>query len=191
MFDVITPSVVLADHTIGSILDNTKAARIVQQNSVDPTIPGLGEVIDRLFDAVFGANTPDPYEAEISRAVEWVAVARVMGLAGGASMPQVRAIALQRLQRRREALEGMTPSVDDLDAAHYDLLSGTIERFLKDPTTAPSLPSPPTAPPGAPIGQGPQYYLAGLGWIADTGGHEAANPWLEAFDLPYFWLPGR
>jgi len=88
------------------------------------------EVIDRLFGSVFGAAAADPYEAEISRAVEWVAVARVMGLAGGAAMPQLRAISLKRLEDQREALEGMTASADDSDAAHYSLLSGTIERFL-------------------------------------------------------------
>jgi hypothetical protein len=191
MFDVITPAVVLADHTLRSILDNSKAARIVEQSALDPTIPGLGEVLDELFGAVFGAEVANPYEAEISRAVEWVAVTRVMGLAGGAAMPQVRAIALKKLEDQREALEGMMASADDSDAAHYSLLSGTIERFLKDPTTAPSLPPPPVAPPGAPIGQWPQDYLAGSEWISEVGFGVTTNPWLQAFDLPWFWVPGR
>jgi hypothetical protein len=106
-------------------------------------------------------------------------------------MPQVRAIALKKLEDQREALEGMMASADDSDAAHYSLLSGTIERFLKDPTTAPSLPSPPAAPPGAPIGQWPQDYLAGSDWISEAGFGVTTNPWLEAFDLPWFWVPGR
>jgi hypothetical protein len=190
MFDVITPAVVLADHTIGNILDDSKAARIIEQSSVDPTIPGLGEVIDRLFGSVFGATAADPYEAEISRAVEWVAVTRVMGLAGGAAMPQVRAVALKKLEDRKEALEGLMASADDSDAAHYSLLSGTIERFLEDPTTAPALPSAPAAPPGAPIGLWPQDYLAGSEWMADLGTGATSNPWLEAFGLPSYWVPG-
>jgi len=190
MFDVITPAVVLADHTIRNILDNSRAARLVEQSAVDPTIPGLGEVIDEVFGSVFGATTSSPYEAEISRAVEWVAVTRVIGLAGGAAMPQVRAVALQRLERQREALEGLMASADDSDAAHYSLISGTIERFLEDPTTAPTLPATPSAPPGAPIGLWPQDYLAGSEWIADMGWGANPNPWLEAFGLPYFWAPG-
>jgi hypothetical protein len=190
MFDVITPAAVLADHTIGSILDNSKAARIVQQNSVDPTIPGLGEVIDRLFGSVFGATAGDAYEAEISRVVEWIAVARVMALAGGAAMPQVRAIALQRLEGQRDALKGMIASANDSDAAHFSLLSGTIHRFLEDPTKAPSFPTPPVAPPGAPIGQIPQDYLAGSSWIEGIGSG-TSNPWLEAFDRSSFWIPWR
>ncbi len=190
MFDVITPAVVLADHTIQNILDNSKAARIVEQSAIDPTIPGLGEVIDEVFGSVFGAASADPYEAEISRAVEWVAVSRVMGLAGGAAMPQVRAIALKKLADQKDALEGMMGSADDSDAAHFFLLSGTIERFLEDPTTPPSLPASPSAPPGAPIGQWPQDYLAGSGWITEMGLGAADNPWLEAFDLPWYWSPG-
>jgi len=189
MFDVITPALVLADHTLRSILDNSRAARIVEQSAMDPTIPGLGEVLDELFGSVFGAGAANPYEAEISRAVEWVAVTRVIGLAGGAAMPQVRAIALKKLEDQREALEGMMASADDSDTAHYSLLSGTIERFLKDPTTAPSLPSPLAAPPGAPIGQWPQDYLAGSEWISAMGFGVKTNPWLEAFDLPWFRVP--
>lgn len=191
MFDMVTPAVVLADHTIRNILDNTKAARLVQQSAIDSSIPGLGAVIDEVFGTVFGASVANPYEAEISRAVEWVAVARVMGLAGGAAMPQVRAVALKKLEDQREALEGMMGSADDSDAAHFSLLSGTIERFLEDPTTAPALPTAPSAPPGAPIGQWPQDYLAGSEWISEMGLGSTRNPWLEAFDLPWFWSPGR
>jgi hypothetical protein len=190
MFDVITPAVVLADHTLRSILDNSKAARLVQQHAVDPSLPGLGEVIDEVFGSVFGASAASPYEAEITRAVEWVAVTRVMGLAAGAGMPQVRATALKELEELMGSLEGMEAEADDLDAAHYALLSGTIERFMKDPTTPPSLPATPAAPPGAPIGLVPQDFLAGSDWITATGFGAAENPWLEALDLPWGWVPG-
>ncbi len=57
-------------------------------------------------------------------------------------------------------------SADESDAAHYFLLSGTIERFLKDPTTAPALPSAPSAPPGAPIGLVPQELLGSLNCLS-------------------------
>jgi hypothetical protein len=190
MFDVITPAVVLADQTLSNILQSSKAARMVEQNALDSTIPGLGEVIDEVFGSVFGAAAASPYEAEISRAVEWLAVARVMGLASGASMPQVRAIALKRLEHQNEVLEGMMASADDSDAAHFSLLSSTIERFLEDPTTAPALPTPPSAPPGAPIGHWPLDYLEGSDWIRTLGSGGEANPWLEAFDLPWSWWTG-
>ena len=74
MFDVITPAVALADHTVRNIFDNSKAARLVEQHALDSSIPGLAQVIDEVFSFVFGAEVRDAYEAEISRAVEWVAV---------------------------------------------------------------------------------------------------------------------
>ncbi len=190
MFDVITPGVVLADHTLRSIFDNSKAARIVQQNAVDPSIPGLGDVIDRVFGSVFGASGTSPYESEISRAVEWLAVTRVMGLAGNAPMPQVRAIALKKLEDQKEALAGLMASAGESEIAHLSLLSGTIERFLKDPTTPPTVPGAPSAPPGAPIGQWPQDYLAGSEWIEAMGFGADPDPWLEAFQDLWFRGPG-
>jgi hypothetical protein len=98
-------------------------------------------------------------------------------------MPQVRAVALKKLSDQREALDGMVAGAEEAEAAHYALLSGTIERFLKDPTTMPSVPATPAAPPGAPIGSWPLDYLAGSEWIADMGFGAPTNPWLEAFDL--------
>jgi hypothetical protein len=190
MFDVITPGVVLADHTLRSILDNAKAARLVQQSAVDPTLPGLGEVIDEVFGSVFGAAAASPYEAEISRAVEWVAVTRIMGLAAGAPMPQVRAIALHKLDTQKEVLEDMIDGADESDAAHYFLLSETIDGFLDDPSTPPTLPATPAAPPGAPIGLIPQDYLAGSKWITGVGFGAASNPWLDAFRHSGLWDPG-
>jgi len=184
MFDVITPAVVLADITVGNIFDNAKAARLVEQHSLDPSIPGLFEVIDEVFNSVFGASPADAYEAEINRAVEWLAVTRVMGLAGSAAMPQVRAIALEKLSDRKEALDGMRARATEADAAHYALLSNTIERFLEDPTTMPSIPDTPAAPPGAPIGLWPQDYLAGSEWISGMGSGSSTSVWMEWFDLP-------
>ena len=181
MFDVITPAVVLADHTFGNILDNSKAARLIQQSAVDPTIPGLGEVIDGVFGSVFGATTANPYEAEISRAVEWLAVTRVMGLAGGAAMPQVRAVALKKLEDQKGGF-----GWDDGD-----------RRMIRTPPTIPSSPAPssgswrirprrpslpatPAAPPGAPIGGGPRTT-----W-QDRNGSER---WAPAPDQTHGWRP--
>jgi hypothetical protein len=107
-------------------------------------------------------------------------------------MPQVRAVALQSLESQQEALEGMMGSAGDADAAHYAFLFGTIERFLEDPSTAPALPPPPNAPPGAPIGLSPMDYLEGSSWIMDRGFGAAWGPWLDAMELPwYWWTPGE
>ena len=70
--------------TIGFVLELDRAARMVAQHAVDPSLPGLEEVIDRLTKATFDAPVASPYEAEVRRAEERVLVDRVMWLATGA-----------------------------------------------------------------------------------------------------------
>src|SRR5437762_6785770 len=69
-FDPITPGAIAADVTIGFVLQIDRAARIVAQHAVDPSLPGLDEVIDRLVKGTFDAPTASEYEAEIRRAEE-------------------------------------------------------------------------------------------------------------------------
>ena len=42
MFDTITPAVVAADLTLGYLLDDARAARMVEQHALDATLPGTG-----------------------------------------------------------------------------------------------------------------------------------------------------
>ena len=121
-FDVITPAVVAADHTVSEILNGQRAARLVQQHAVTESLPGLGEVIDELVEATFGAQPTNGYEAEINRAVERVVAEHLMRLAGSAQMPQVRAIAtfaLDRLPARIESEDGVSAD----DEPHYNLVA--------------------------------------------------------------------
>ena len=76
-FDPLSPATVAADVTIGFVLQLDRAARMVAQHAVDPSLPGLEEVIDR-SDAR-RPSTPSrrtPYEAEVRRADERVLVDR-------------------------------------------------------------------------------------------------------------------
>ncbi len=83
-FDPLSPAMVASDVTIGFVLQLDRAARMVAQHAVDPTLPGLEEVIDRLTKAVFDSQVANAYEAEIRRAEERVLVDRVMWLATAA-----------------------------------------------------------------------------------------------------------
>jgi hypothetical protein len=150
-FDVITPAVVAATHTITNILADDRAARIVQQHAIDPSLSGLEDVIDRLFAATFGLTPANPYHAEISRAVERVVIEELIGLAASAGMPQVRAVATLK-------------SADEGEAAHIALLARDIKRFLDAPDTF-KRPAPIVVPPGAPIGEPDPDYP---GWIRRT-----------------------
>jgi hypothetical protein len=151
-FDVISPAAVAAYHTVSNILDDQRAARIVEQHAVDPSLPGLDEVINEVLTATFGATPATAYEAEVARAVQRVVVDELMGLAASAEMPQVRAIATLKLSRELDEFAKLKPTNDE--TAHVALLGRDIKRFLDNPESY-KRPAPPVVPPGAPIGDGP------------------------------------
>ena len=147
-FDALTPAVVAAGHTVAMVLEPTRAARLVQQHTFDPSLPSLEEVLEGLFEASIGASTNTAYEAEVKRAVEGVVLARVMWLARNASMPQVRAISSASLKWSRDQLQERGPS-----DAYAQMLAGDIQRFLDRPGEVVADRGAPSAPPGSPIGQ--------------------------------------
>jgi len=150
-FDPLSPATVASDVTIGFVLQLDRAARMVAQHAVDPALPGLEEVVDRLTKAVFDAPAASPYEAEIRRAEERVLVDRVMWLAAGASNSQARAIAAWKLAKLATRLKGEVVA-GEAEQAQRALLAADIKRFLERPSDpAQPMPAPP-APPGAPIG---------------------------------------
>ena len=165
-FDPIAPGVVAADMVLGFLFTPDRAARLITQKAVDPSLPGLIEVIDRVRRAVFDAPTANAYEAEIKRGMERAFVTNLMELAEGAPMPQARAIAtmtLKDLQASHEAPSTSSPEV----RAHRMLLAGDIKRFTERPFDAMRPAAIPAPPPGAPIGDYGMDYLLGLdacGW---------------------------
>ena len=160
-FDPLSPATVAADVTIGFTLQLDRAARMVAQHAVNAQLPGLEEVIDRLTAATWDAPTASPYEAAVRRAEERVLVDRLMWLASSSPNGQVRAIAsykLSRLATRARAAVNKT----ELDTAQRQLLAADIKRFLERPLDPerPFQHAAPDAPPGAPIGDPGQDWLA-------------------------------
>ena len=100
MFDAITPAVVAADLTVGYLLDDARAARLVEQHALDPALPGLDDGDRQLSSSTFGA-TPRRLRGR-DRARRPARRRRTSDDAGAstADMPQVRAIATQKLQQR-------------------------------------------------------------------------------------------
>jgi hypothetical protein len=171
-FDPVSPAAIAAEVTIGFVLQPDRAARMVVQHSLDPTLPGLDDVIKALRAATFTAPAATPYEQEIRRATSRVLAEQLMALAASASMPQVRAIAssaLASIQENPGTVFGMTPSSPDRMAA--GLMSRDIKRFLERPMAPVTTPAMPDAPPGAPIGDPGMNWLArpawSCGWIQD------------------------
>ncbi len=163
-FDPINPGAIAADVTIGFILQANRAARLVAQNAVDPSLPGLGEVIDRLVQATFDAATASPYEAAVRRAEERVLVDRLQWLATSAPNGEVRAIASLKLQRLADRIRD-NGTKNEADIAQHTLLAADIKRFLERPMAdgVEVMPVAP-APPGAPIGDIGQDWLARPSW---------------------------
>ena len=171
MFDAITPAVALAEVLIDNLLESQRAARLVEQHALDPTLPGLDEVTVELIDAVFGAGSADAYEQEIRRAVERVVIDGLMELAADAAMPQVRAIATYRLDQLRRSLGTDADRGTIADQAHFSLLASDIGRFLERPADAFRQPSTPAPPPGEPIGDPALDWLGGTSmWGAEWVG---------------------
>jgi hypothetical protein len=151
-FDAVSPAVSAADLTIGLILNPERAARLVEQNATDRSLPGLQWTLDRLMNATFAREHEDPYLAEIDRGIEYAIVRRLMALAADAPMPQVRAMAQLQLSRIRATFGREDVARRDPAAAHQALLAGEIGRFLERPWAPDTRLPLPDLPPGQPIG---------------------------------------
>ena len=168
MFDAVTPAVSAASMTIGFLLNEARAARLVEQNVLDPTLPGLHGVIDSLLATAFAPAPSDAYEAEIQRAVQRVAVEQLITLAAGADMSQVRAIVSAKLRTRTARLP---KSATTLAGAHGALLASDIQRFLDRPAAPAARTAIPAPPPGAPIGEPAMDWLRLLEPLCSHWGH--------------------
>jgi len=169
-FDPLSPATVASDVTIGFTLQLDRAARLVAQHAVAPSLPGLEEVIDRLTKATFDAPVANPYEAEVRRAEERVLVDRVMWLATGSPNAQVRAIATLKLSKLADRLKGATLA-DEGEQAAQMLLAADIRRFLERPAEMMKPMPAPEAPPGAPIGESPMDWLARPPYYSSSDNH--------------------
>jgi hypothetical protein len=159
-FDPLSPATIAADVTIGFVLQLDRSARMVAQHAVDPSLPGLEEIIDRLAKATFDATAATPYESEIRRAEERVLVDRMMWLATGSPNGQVRAIASWKLTKLAARLKAEAAK-SEADQEQRALLAADILRFLNRPADQSKPLVAPDAPPGAPIGGD-----AGMDWLA-------------------------
>jgi len=162
-FDPIAPGTIAADVTIGFTLQLDRSARMVAQHAIDPALPGLEDVVDRFTHAVFDAPTASTYEAAVRRAEERVLVDRVMWLAAGSPNSQVRAIATLKLTKLAARLRAESGQ-NETEQAQRTLIAADIKRFLDRPAETMRVTPAPEAPPGAPIGEPAQDWLAPAPW---------------------------
>jgi hypothetical protein len=152
VFDPIASAAISADLAISGLLQHQRAARLVEFHARDRANPGLKDVVDALINRTWKtAATKDPYQAAVSRAVQSLAITRLIDLAANAdAAPQVRATATEALRELGEYLK--TPSLDALNTAHRRSTGDDIERFLARPDQPRKQSAPLPPPPGDPIG---------------------------------------
>ncbi len=159
-FDPLAPAAVAADFTLSMILQPERAARLVEQHALDPRLPGLDEVIDRLTDATFDARASDSYGQAIIRATQSAFVERLMELALQADMPEVKAQADYALDALRRRVSTGATGVGAAERAHRFRLQQDIARFQREPKEFVRAQPGAELPPGSPIGQAMLDYLA-------------------------------
>jgi hypothetical protein len=135
-FDALAPAEAASGIVIGLLLNPERATRLVQYHARDASLPSLEEVIDRLLAAVWFGPQPRGLAGEARRAAGYVALYRLIALAGSEEAAgQVRAVASERLRR----IEAASPHAKEV-----------IERWRRDPKSFAAPVYEP--PPGQPIG---------------------------------------
>ena len=153
VFDALAPAEAAADHVSNFLLNQERAARLVQFHALDNRNPGLGEVIDKIFAATWKAPVAVGYEGEIQHSVNLIILVDLMTLAANErASNQVRAIASWKLEQLKTwvAAQSRLAANENRRAFLYYSLD-QIKRFQEDPKKM-NL-TPPQAPPdGQPIG---------------------------------------
>ena len=153
VFDALAPAEAVADHVSGFLLNQERAARLVQFHARDQRNPGLAEVIDRILAATWKAPAATGYAGEIQRSVDMIVLVDLMALASGdRASNQVRAIASWKVEQLKDWLTSQTRlGADENRHAFLFYSLDQIKRFQDDPKKM-NL-TPPQAPPdGQPIG---------------------------------------
>jgi len=173
VFDALAPAMVASDITLHFLFHPERAARMVQQHALDPTLPGLADVISFIAEATLGAEPETGYEAEVNRVVERVFVDRLMALAAGSPLPQVRAITTWKLAEYGDRLAEPTSGLSEENSAHFRMLSRDIQRFLDRPQPPLSYPDILSPPPGSPIGD------PGMSWVFWRSFNGTGSGWVN------------
>ena len=158
VFDPVAAAVTAADLAVSGLLDPQRAARLAESHARDPRAPGIDDVVSALIKKTWDAAPGDGRTGAVTRAVQWLVVTRLIGLASDeTAAPSVRVVAsfaLDSLTRRiqaRASREGGVPSQSD---HHGWAVVQEIRRFLNRPDPTHQRAEPPPSPPGDPIGGG-------------------------------------
>lgn len=136
VFDALAPAEAVADHVSGFLLNQERAARLVEFNARDPRNPGLIEVIDKILASTWKAPAASSgYAAEIQRTVAMVILVDLMSLAANErALNQVRAISVLKIEQLRSWIEVQRRLTSDENRRAFLVYAlQQIKRFQDDP----------------------------------------------------------
>jgi len=153
VFDALAPAEAAADHVSTFLLNQERAARLVQFHARDPRYPGLVEVLDKLLLATWKAPISAGYRGEIQRTVDMVILSDLMALAAGErASNQVRAVAELKLDQLKSwVIRQRVVATNEEQRAFLFYASEQIKRFQDDPKKM-NLTRAQDPPDGQPIG---------------------------------------
>lgn len=149
-FDHLAPVRAGSDLVINELLQPHRLARLSEQQSLNPKLPGIADVLDSMLQATWYADRPrDPYLRLVQAETEWRVLRKLIALSADSAAGDItREGATSALVSLADKLrEGEREGDAHATAARYQIL-----RFLERPPAAETK-SPNAVPPGSPIGQ--------------------------------------
>ena len=152
-FDALAPAEAIANHISDFLLNQERAARLVEFHARDARNPGFDEVLDRILEVTWKAPASTGYQAEIRRTVNMVVLNDLMALAAGErASNQVRAIAEFKLEELKKWLAAQQRVLENEKQKPFLFYAeNQIKRFQEDPKKM-NLTKPNDPPDGQPIG---------------------------------------
>lgn len=151
-FDALGAPATASDMSLRLLLHPERAARLVQQHSINRELPGLDQVLDQLINNTFKLTFQDTYLQEVQNAINYNVLQHLMNLAVHKdATPAVKAGVFSKITDLRSWFSDKKQQAKNV--AMHQQYSRDITQFLKDPTTFTALPVAPPIPDGAPIGE--------------------------------------
>lgn len=156
VFDALAPAETAANLTLRLLLNPERCARLVRQKAVDPTLPGLMDVLDKLREAIVNPSvtSQDNYQGEIARQTEKLLLDNLIRLATNKEADgRVRELAHETLLKVRNLY---TNKLDVND--HFAYRIWLVNQYLNQPDRVGGNLTPAQNPPdGAPIDPGQEW----------------------------------
>jgi hypothetical protein len=152
-FDGLAPAEAIANHVSDFLLNQERAARLVEYHARYPGNPSFEEVLDQILTSTWKVPPASTYHTEIQHVVNMVVLNELMSLAANErASNQVRAIAEFKLEELKNWLSAQYRVTGNISQKAYLLYAANqIKRFQDDPKKM-NLTKANDPPDGQPIG---------------------------------------